>query len=51
MKEFYFYVKSVVNVVEDGILVVDFNKRIMLFNKRLELLFQLFFFDVVDCEI
>ena len=51
MKELHLHVKSVVNVVEDGIPAVDFNRRITLFNKRLESLFQLSSSDVVDREI
>src|SRR6478735_5881072 len=34
MKELHLHVKSVVNVVEDGILAVDFNKRITLSDEK-----------------
>lgn len=51
MKELHLHVKSIVNVVEDGILAVDFNRKITLFNKRLESLFQLASSDAIDHEI
>ena len=51
MKELHLHVKSIVNVVEDGILAMDFNRKITLFNKRLESLVQLASSDAIDQEI